>query len=102
MKKELWVIDFESANYAGAGEYCLVWASSKEEAEIESCEYTENFYYEQDSEQYKDEYGDDDEGVCWSFLNDVYPLASEKADDIRDYIKVESQRVFYPIINDLN
>jgi hypothetical protein len=101
MEKELYVVYFESANYCGYGEHCLVWATSPEDAENEATSYAEDFYYEQDSAQFEEEHDHENEGAWASFTKEPYPLASEQAADIREYLKEESQKGFYPIVNQL-
>ena len=74
MTKELYVVYFESANFCGAGEYVLVWATSEQDAmdNFDLAMYAEDFYREQDEEQYREESGYDedddswDEGVQWA------------------------------------
>lgn len=70
MTKQLYVIEFSSANYAGAPEYCTAWASTENEASDLASDYMENFYYEQDADQFLEENGYDNED-CWSFVNSV-------------------------------
>lgn len=64
---KLWIIYFESANYCGYGEHCLVLAEDEDEARELSVDYAEQHYREEDEEQYIDEYGEDD-GVIWSSI----------------------------------
>lgn len=99
MDKELWVVYFESANYCGYGEHCLVWATDSEGAKEAASEYAENYYYEQDTEQYMEDHGYENEEAWASFIKDPYPLSSEEAEDIRGYLLNETQKRFYPIVN---
>lgn len=97
--KELYVVYFQSANYCGYGEYCLVWATDPTDAQKEATAYAEDFYYEQDAAQYEEENEEENDG-CWaSFTKEPYPLASEEAEDIRGYLEDETQKQFYPIVN---
>ena len=100
MTKELYVVEFESANYCGAGEYCLVWASNEKDAEDAASAHAEEFYYEQDSEQWEEENeGESDEDVTWANMKSAYPLASDEAEDVRKYLLDPTQVRFYPIVN---
>jgi len=101
MNKELYVVYFESANYCGYGEYCLVWATDPDDARDAASEWAEDFYREQDEEQFLDENGDCEYPDLWATITkDPYPLASEDAEDIRRYLLDSSQAQFYPIINE--
>lgn len=67
-EKQLYVVYFESANYCGAGEYVLVWATDEDDAlsNFDLAIYAEDFYREQDQEQYNEEAGiDEDDEQCW-------------------------------------
>lgn len=97
MQKALWVVEFQSANYCGAEQYCLVWATSENNAHDEASSWVEEVFYEQDSEQYLEENGEDPE--AYAYITNVYPLVSEEAEDIRRYLKDETQKQFYPIVN---
>lgn len=98
MHSELWVVYFESANYAGYGEYCVVWASDEIDAGDKASEYAEEFYREQDSDQLEEE-GHDLDGMTYAAIIKVYPLASDKASDIRKYMNDPKQKHFFPIVN---
>lgn len=98
MSKELYVVYFESANYCGYGEHCLVWAVNEDDARDAASDYADNFYYEQDCAQYEEENDGDSDGVSWASIMEVYPLASDKAEDIRGYL-LTAQKQFYPIVN---
>ena len=96
--RELYVIEFESANYCGAHETCMVWAESEAHAqeEFEQSGHGEEYFRDQDSEQYFDEYGED-EGVLWcSFKRAVKVAGSE----YEEYVTKESQASFYQIVNE--
>lgn len=92
---ELYVVYFESANYCGYGEHCLVWADSEENAMYNDfvLQYAEEFYMEQDQEQYLEEHGDDDQ-VTWASIMSAEPL---KGSEHEKY--VAKQPDFYPIVN---
>lgn len=71
MEKELYVVYFESANYACAGEYVLVWATDEEDAMSNDAliEYAEDYYRCQDEAQYMDENDDEEpDGVVWASI----------------------------------
>lgn len=100
MEKELYVVYFESANYAGYGEHCLVWATSEDEARESSevNEYAEDFYREQDEDAY---YEDNDidpddlvEGITWSRVMTVEKLTGSEHEEY-----VAKQPAYYPIVN---
>lgn len=105
MEKELWVVYFESANYCGYGEHCLVWATSEKDAKYAASSYAEEQCMQQDSDQYKEEYGDneDDEdclqGVLWANVQTAFALSSEEGEDVRGYLLDDTQKQFYPIVN---
>ena len=94
--RELYIVEFESANYAGAGHTCLAWASSEDEARDAAFDYAEEFYYEQDNEQYYDEYGTD-EDILWATITSAQPL---KGSDFEKYAADPSQAEFYQIVNE--
>jgi hypothetical protein len=95
MKKELYVVEFESANYCGAPEYCRVWADSEDEAMFQAEMYAEDFYCEQDEDQYMDEnkeYPD-----CWAHMcSAVLQEGSEYEEFIADPVQANT---YYPIVN---
>lgn len=100
MEKQLFVVYFESANYCGYGEHCLVWATDEYDAREAASSYAENFYYEQDYDQWEEEIeGCDDSDVSWATITEVYPLASDAAEDVRRYLQDDTQKHFYPIVN---
>ena len=100
MTKELYVVYFESMNYAGAGETCLVWAESEEDAMScdELLEHAETFYREQDEDQWREEYSEemDEEDVIWASIQWAKPL---KGSEYEEYQKDPSQAEFYQIVN---
>jgi hypothetical protein len=96
----LYVVEFESANYAGAPSHCLVWAFNEEDARDAAFEYTDGYYYEQDHEQFYEEYHDGEE-ICddtmWATIVSVELLeGSEYAKYVEDS---EQQRNFYEVAN---
>jgi hypothetical protein len=99
MEKVLWVVYFESANYCGAGEYCLVWATTEDDANEAATCYAENYFYEQDIDQYLEENDGEGDGVMYASLIQAYELSSDEAEDIRRYLLDETQKGFYPIVN---
>jgi len=96
MSKELYVVYFESANYAGYGEHCLVWAEDVESALADEhlSEHTETFYREQDEEEYIDEYGEDDSGVMWASIMTAVPL---KGSEFEKWVSEAPD--LYPTVN---
>jgi hypothetical protein len=93
--KELYVVYFESANYAGYGEHCLVWAESEDEARENDqvIEWAEEFYQEQDYNQWLEDGNHEDEGP-WASIEWAKPVAGS------DYEKyVAKQPNLYPIVN---
>jgi hypothetical protein len=62
---KLWIIYFESANYCGYGQHCLVLAESEDGARDLAIPYAEDYYQEEDYDQYVEEYGEP-EWVTWS------------------------------------
>jgi len=107
MQKELWIVYFESANYCGYGQHCLVWATDEDDARDQATSYAYNYYFEEDGDQVKEDAGweedsgedFDDTGMEYANIVRVYPLASDQAEDIRGYLLDETQKSFYPIIN---
>ena len=92
----LWVVEFESMNYAGAPSHCLVWAVDEEDAKMSSEEYTEDWYFQEDGEQYLEDHKDDD-GVIWSTITSAVPL---EGSDFAEYVEDENQqRAYYEIVN---
>lgn len=91
------MVYFESANYAGYGEHCLVWASSEDEARSEASDYAEEFYYEQDEAKFLEEHECENTDM-WATIIYTAPLA--KFPNVQEYIKHPIQSTFYPIVND--
>lgn len=98
MERELYVVYFESANYAGYGEHALVWASSEQEALCDDrlVEYAEEFYRDQDEQQFEEEHaeGFDLDEVAWSSVISAVQL---KDSEFEEY--VAKQPELYPIVN---
>lgn len=103
MAKELYVVYFESANYCGYGEHCLVWAEDEVDAIDQATEYAEEHYRVEDYDQFVEEHGEEaaDECDLWaSFPKEAYSLSSDEAEDVRGYLLDEDQKNFYPIVNE--
>ena len=95
----LWVVEFESANYCGAPEHCLVWAFDAEDAMDAASYHASEVYCEQDAAQWEEEHGDTEEydDVMWASMNSAVLLeGSEYAVYVEDGVQ---QRNFYPIVN---
>lgn len=97
-KRELYVIEFESANFCGASSTCMVWATSTDDAvaEFEECGWGEEFYREEDVDQFEDENVDDDPGVIWSSTVGATRLIGSR---FEEWAKDPSQKSFYQIVN---
>ena len=93
----LWLAYFESANYCGYGEYCVVEASSEEEANEIASSYAEEQYFEQDNEQYVEEHGDEEEPVHWANIHWAVPF--DESHDCWKYYIDPTQKQFFPKIN---
>lgn len=96
--KEIYIVTFSSANYAGAPDYCAVMAECEEDAMSDSAilDYAANFYYEQDSEQFMEENeGEEPEEGYAVIISAVALVGSE----FEEYYADETQRsAFYPMI----
>ena len=101
MQKELYVVEFSSANYAGAPEHCRVWAESEEDAMDAASQYANEYYYEQDAEQWYEENGDDeDEGDGpggWATVDRAFLQAGSAFEKYID--DPEQAEAFFPIVN---
>lgn len=98
--RELYIVEFESMNYAGAGHTCLAWASSEDEARDAAFQFAEEYYYEQDHEQYYEEYHDGEEimdDTIWATITSAEPLKGSK---FEKYAADPSQAEFYQIVNE--
>lgn len=93
--KKLYVVYFESANYAGYGEHCLVWANSEDDARYNEqvFAFAEEFYYEQDSNQYHED-NDGEDPDSWSYIGSVTLLDGSEFEEY-----VAKQPNLYPIVN---
>ena len=92
----LYVVEFESANYYGAPSHCLVWAFGEDDAKMESDQYAEEYYYEEDIDQYLEENGDD-EDATWSVTNSAVLLEGSK---YAEYVEDENQQqAYYQVVN---
>lgn len=97
MEKQLYCVYFESANYCGFGEYCLVMADSEPDAmSIQAViEYAEEYYQEQDEDQFIEENGEDTDGVTWACIMTAVLVSGS---EFEAYIADPSQAGFYPMI----
>lgn len=98
MEKQLYCVYFESANYAGYGDYCLVMAESESDAmdNPDVLSYAEDTCREQNEDQYIEEHGEDEaEDNVWASI-----ISAElvEGSDVERYIADLSQASFYPII----
>lgn len=98
MEKQLYCVYFESANYAGHGDYCLVMAESESDAmdNTDVLSYAEDMCREQHEDQYTEEYGEDEaENNLWASI-----ISAElvEGSDVEQYIADPSQANFYPMI----
>lgn len=105
MKKELYVVEFSSSNYAGAPEHCRVWAESEETAIEAASDYAHDFYYQQDSDQWYEENTSEQEDEdyynepgSWATLNHAFPQAGSSFEKF--IADAEQAEAFYPIVNE--
>lgn len=97
MEKQLYVIYFESANYMGYGQHCLVWAVDEHEAESEASSYMDEVCRNQDYEQFVEENGEEAaEEAFWYSVESVELL---KGSGLEKYADDPSQSEFYPVVN---
>lgn len=92
--KEIYIVEFSSANYCGAPEHCAVMAESEWDAMSNKAvlDYAANFYYEQDSEQND---GEEPEGG-YAQIDSAIALVGS---DFEEYYADETQRnAFYPMV----
>ncbi len=94
MEKELYIVEFASANYAGGASHCLVWATSEDAAEEAAWEYAENYYYEEDGDQLIED-GYDQSDAC-SVINWAELV---EGSEFEEFVKDPSQAEFYPEVN---
>lgn len=103
MQKELYVVEFSSANYAGAPEHCRVWAFSEEDAKDAASEYAHEFYYEQDAEQWYGENRDEDDEEegngpgGWATVDRAELQSGSRHEEF--IADPEQAANFYPIVN---
>lgn len=97
MEKQLYCVYFESANYCGFGEYCLVMAESESEAmdNPEVVAYAEEVYRQQDEENFIEDNGEDTDGVTWASVMSADPVSGS---EFEAYTADPSQANFYPMI----
>lgn len=95
---QLYVVSFESANYAGAGEHCLAWAYSDSEAMDAATSEAEDYYREQDQSQWEEENEDSDpDDVVWASVVGAETLdGSEYEQYVED---PKQQQAFYQVVN---
>lgn len=96
MKKELYVVYFDSANYMGYGEHCLVWAIDEGDAKDEAYTYANDLYFEQDSDLLEEEGNDLDNIGEYANIISAEPVAGS---DKEKFINDPSQGCFYPLVN---
>ena len=94
----LYVVEFESLNYCGAPEHCLVWAFNEGDAIDNANSWAEDFYREQDQSQWEDENGEEDiDDQMWASMRSAELLEDyEYAHIVED---PEQQRNFYQVVN---
>ena len=92
--KQLYVVYFESANYAGYGEHCMVWATDEDDALSNDAvsEFAEDFYREQDESQWYEE--NDYECDVWASIQSATKLTGSEFEEF-----VAKQPELYPIVN---
>ncbi len=94
---KLWLVYFESANYIGCGEYCVVTADSEDAAREAAIGYAEEFYYEQDACQWEDDNeGCENEGP-WASI--VYVVEFNESHELWKHYIDPKQTRFYPKLN---
>lgn len=96
--KEIYIVEFSSANYCGAPEHCAVMAESEEEAMSNAAvlDYADNFYYEQDSDQYGEENDGEESEMGYAQIDSAVALVGS---DFEEYYSDETQRnAFYPMV----
>lgn len=92
---QIYLVYFESANYAGYGHRCVVKAQSEDEAEYLAKGHAEDVYYDEDSDQWYDE--NEDDPCEWAAILTVEEFGPEH--DTWQYFMDKTQREhFYPCI----
>lgn len=94
---KLWLGYFESANYAGFGEYCIAKAKTEDEARSVISAYAEDYYYEQDSDQWFEENEVCENDESWAEV--VRVVEFDESHELWGYYKNPGQSSFYPEIN---
>ncbi len=98
MTKELYVVEFESANYCGAPEHCVAWASNEDEAKEAASEYADSFYYEQDCDQWHEENGEDEDPDMWANIMSAEPMSESR--HLEFYNMPDQRAAFYECVNE--
>lgn len=93
---KLYILYYESANYCGYGHHAVVRAKNETEAELLAEDAMEDYFYEQDSEQYREEHGYYDGGT-WSSMMSCEELTPEHKD--WKFVAKPGQASFYEFIN---
>lgn len=97
MKKELYVVQISSTNYAGAPEHCRVWAESEEDAMEAASAYANDFYYEQDADQWYSELEEDADTENWASID--HAVLQEGSVHEKYIADPKQAQNFYPIVN---
>lgn len=93
--KQIYVVEYKSADWAGASSHCLVMAESEEDAEELSQDFIEQDMYDTYSGEYEDNV-EELEGP-YSTIVRIVPL---KGSEYEQYVKNDSQqRTYYPEVN---
>ena len=98
MEKEIYIVTFSSANYAGAPEHCAVMATSEADAMSNSdlLYYASDFYYEQDNEQFLEENEGEEPEDGYACVDSAVALVGS---EFEEYDVNERQRnAFYPMV----
>ena len=96
MNKEIYIVEFSSANYCGAPSHCAVMASSSEEAIEKATDWAEEYYCEQDREQLEEEGHLCDDYDAYAAMGEAVPLIGS---EFEEYYADEDQRnAYYPMV----
>ena len=95
--KQLWLIYFESANYCGYGDFCVVEAESAKLAEEIAEPFAEACYYEQDCAQYYEDNGVDFGPAAWAEIMRCEPF--DESHECWKYYLDPDQSQFSPKVN---
>lgn len=91
--KQLYIVEYESARWAGAPDHCVVWADSEDDARDTAAGFAEDHM----SEQYRDhEYEGDEDDPHASIMSAELLKGSEYE---QYYIMPEQRAAFYPCVN---